>query len=79
MALNLPIVLRDRGMGKAMALPHVVFWTPLVLAIVIGLIFRGGDFGYRAYLALLLVTNTISLVFDYKDALDWWRGDRGVT
>jgi hypothetical protein len=50
-----------------------------VLAILNGLIFRVGDFGYRDYLALLLVTNTISLVFDYKDALDWWRGDRGVT
>ena len=78
MAFNLPIMMRDRGMGKAMALPHLVFWTPLVILIGVGLASDGGASGYRSYLAVLFVTNLVSLAFDYKDAWAWWRGDRGI-
>lgn len=68
MAIILPIMMRDRGMGKAMALPHLVFWTPLVILIGVGLASDGGASDYRSYLAILLVTNLVSLAFDYKDA-----------
>lgn len=78
MAFNLPIVVMDRGLGKAMALPHLVFWTPLVILIAVGLMSDGGTEWYRQYLYLLAATNLISLAFDYKDALDWLRGDRKV-
>ncbi len=77
MALNLPIMVFERGFSKAMALPHVLIWTPLI-----GLIMwvRGGDISpcFRSYLTVLLVVNLISLIFDYKDAVAWWKGDRKV-
>ena len=78
MAFNLPIMMRDRGMGKAMALPHLVLWTPLVILIALGFATDGGASGYRSYLAILLTTNLVSLGFDYKDAWAWWREDRGI-
>lgn len=78
MAFNLPIMMHDRGIGKAMALPHLLFWTPLVILIAVGLASDGGTSGYRSYLAVLIVTNLVSLAFDYKDAWAWWRGDRGI-
>ena len=70
--------MRNRGMGKAMSLPHLVFWTPLVILIGVALASDGGASGYRSYLAILLVTNLVSLAFDFKDAWAWWRGDRRI-
>ena len=78
MAVNVPIMMRDRGMSNAMALPHLVLWTPLVILIALGLATPEGDPAYRLYLTILLVTNVISLGFDFKDGLSWWRGDRDI-
>ena len=78
MAANLPIMIATRGMGKAMSLPHLVFWTPLVVMLGFGLVAGDGPTAYRNYLAILWVTNVVSLSFDYKDALEWWRGARDV-
>ncbi|WP_299350173.1 hypothetical protein [uncultured Shimia sp.] len=33
MALNLPILLVERGFSKAMAFPHILLWTPLVIGL----------------------------------------------
>lgn len=78
MAPNLPIMMVQRGLGKTMAIPHVLIWTPLVF-LVWGLLSNPDVVGaYRAYLWALLITNAISLAFDYKDTVDWFRGDRGV-
>lgn len=33
---------------------------------------------YHVFLTVLLVTDLISLAFDYNDARRWLRGDRGV-
>ena len=78
MAFNVPIVLRDRGFGNAMALPHLVLWTPLVVYLAYGVLQEGGSDGFRLFLGLLLVTDVISLAFDFKDGRDWWRGHRHV-
>lgn len=78
---NLPIMIRDRGMSKAMSLPHILFWTPLVLILLQVLVQRGLSApwdGEDLTLAALLVINMISLGFDYVDALKWWRGDRAI-
>ena len=74
MLLNLPVMLKDRGFSKLMAIPHLIPWTILVVWI---FFFRpevGGSFD--VYLTILLVVNTISLAFDYPDAVKWWRGER---
>ncbi len=78
MAPNLLIMLRERGFSRAMALPHVLIWTPLVI-VVAGLLIQADlPADYRAYLILLLVVDLISLGFDYIDAWRWWKGDRGA-
>jgi len=78
MALNGAIMLVERGFSRAMALPHVVIWTPLCLWLLSMLI--GGEVsgGYASYLWVLLMIDTISLVFDMRDARDWRRGAREV-
>ena len=77
MMLNMPVMLYDRGFSKLMAFPHLIPWTILVLWIAVAR--PVGSDGYGTYLWILLVTNIISLGFDYPDALKWWKGDRGIT
>jgi hypothetical protein len=78
MFLNGVIMLVERGFSKAMALPHVVIWTPLagLLAVMLS---RGSEAGaFATYLKILLIVDLISLGFDFKDARDWWGGAREV-
>lgn len=75
MALNIPIMIAARGMSGAMALPHLMCWTPMV--VIVGmLLMREGALSptYAQFLMLLLVVDVISLLFDAKDAADWLRG-----
>lgn len=80
MVLNLPVMLRDRGFSRAMAFPHLLCWTPLVIVILWQI--EGGLAGvsiaYAAFLGVLLVVDLISLGFDARDAVLWIRGDRAV-
>lgn len=79
MAVNLVIMLRERGFSKAMALPHLPFWTVLVVLLAMALTGPGAPGGvFGAFLWALLVTDAVSLAFDYRDAWLWWRGDRAV-
>lgn len=73
---NLPIMLRERGLSKAMSLPHLLPWTVLVLLIVF--VQPQGDPLYRSYLMALAAINTVSLGFDYVDAYKWWKGERDI-
>ena len=76
MLANLPIMLAERGFSKRMALPHLPFWTVLVIWLAVA---RPGATGaYAVYLWLLLAVDLISLGFDYPDAWKWWKGDRKV-
>ncbi|CAD0185796.1 hypothetical protein RUESEDTHA_02696 [Ruegeria sp. THAF57] len=74
MALNIPIMRAARGMTKAMALPHLVCWVPM-LAIVIMLLMDASALspGYVQFLMLLLVVDLISLGFDVNDSIVWLR------
>lgn len=74
MVLNMPVMLYDRGFSKLMAFPHLAPWTILVVWIVFTRPI--GSEAYDTYLWILLVTNIISLVFDYPDALKWLKGSR---
>ena len=74
MVLNLPVMIYDRGFSKLMAFPHLIPWTILVAWIVFAR--PVGSDAYGTYLWILLVTDVISLGFDYPDAVKWWKGDR---
>lgn len=72
MALNIPIMIVARGMSGAMALPHLLCWTPLV--VIVAVLLTTGDAlspAYTRFLVLLLIVDVISLLFDAKDARDW--------
>lgn len=76
MLLNLPVMLYDRGFSKLMSIPHLLPWTALVALI----LFQRpeGSSTYDVYLTALMVINSISLFFDYPDAIKWLKGDRAV-
>ena len=72
MALNLPIMMAERGMSRAMALPHLLFWTPMVLIIVYVLNTHTDLLPiYAQFLLVLLVIDLVSLGFDLRDAILW--------
>lgn len=73
-APNLPVMVIQRGFSRLMAFSHVVFWTPLVIWLIL---FRPqGAQSYQLYLLLLIAADLISLGFDYGDVVRWWRGER---
>lgn len=74
MALNVIILFIEQRFSRTMALPHLPFWTALVILIVILRPDSTTPFGI--YLMVLGVTNTVSLVLDYIDAYRWFKGDR---
>lgn len=76
---NLFIMMAERGLSKAMALPHLVIWTPLVLLLG-GLLQTdmGVSDGFRNLLIAVFVVDLVSLAFDFTDAWKWWRGDRAI-
>ena len=79
MLMNLAIMIHERGLSKAMALPHLFLWTPLVVYIVWLLrVYPGMEQSFHLYLWLLLMVDVISLVMDYADAWKWLRGARAV-
>ena len=73
---NIFIILYERGFSKLMSIPHLLPWTGLVLLIIFARL--EGSAGFEVYLWVLLVITSISLIFDYIDALKWWKGDRSV-
>lgn len=74
MLFNVPLLWLDRGFSRRMALPHLPFWSALVILLIFAR--PDGSPAYQNLLSALLVINAISLIFDYRDAWLWWR-DRG--
>ena len=65
--------------SRAMALPHVVIWTPLVILLTYLLTGETAfDGAYRSFLILLVAVDAVSLGFDYVDAVKWWKGERDI-
>jgi len=81
-ATNIPIMLRERGMSKLMAMPHLLVWGPLQLALVLRLIDHARSPPVtvieQRYAVILIVVNGASLIFDALDSWRWLRGDRAV-
>lgn len=75
---NLLIMAFDRGLSKAMALPHLAVWVPLVAFLIWIVQSPYAEGPYLTYLWLLLVVDGVSLAFDIPDAWKWLRGDRAI-
>jgi len=73
---NLAAMIVERGFSRLMALSDLLRWTVLVALLILFHPAVGGV--YAGYLWLLLATDTVSLWFDYPDALAWLRGERGI-
>ncbi len=68
---NAPVLFHQRGFTKALAIPHLIPWTVLVIWILFAKPSANGT--YDAYLTVLLIVNAISLLFDYPDSYTWLR------
>lgn len=81
-ATNLPIMYIERGLGRLMAIPHLLAWIPLQVALLLrlnghvgGAIPAGTELGF---IWMLLTINGISLAFDLVDSVRWFRGERDI-
>ena len=76
---NLAIAWAQNGFSAAMALPHLVFWTPLVLILGAYLSQTPANAGFEHFAyALVFVVNTISLLFDIRETTKWFGGQKSV-
>ncbi|WP_456389283.1 hypothetical protein [Profundibacter sp.] len=78
MTPNPVIMMFDRGVSKAMAIPHLVIWFPLVVFLIWIVQSPYIEGQYQAYLWLLLVVDGVSLAFDIPDTWKWAKGDRAI-
>jgi len=75
MAFNAIPIWFDRGFTTTMAIPHVIFWVPLVAVLIYYLLVSPTVLSdsYRYYLIALLVCDVFSLVFDIPDTFKWFK------
>lgn len=71
MVISTIITIAHRGFSKLVSGGHVITWTPLVLLLILA--FPDGTATYQTFLGVLLVVNSISLVFDINDLRLWFR------
>ncbi|MEO1500340.1 MAG: hypothetical protein AAFS08_07155 [Pseudomonadota bacterium] len=76
---NFGIAWVQNGFSGAMALPHLLFWTPQIAILGNYLIQTPANvsFAYIAY-AIVFVVNTISLLFDIRETTKWFAGQKSV-
>ena len=76
---NLVIAWVPNGFSAAMALPHLLFWSPqvLILGAYLTQTPANAGFAHIAY-ALVFVVNTISLLFDIRETTKWFGGQKSV-
>lgn len=77
---NLPIMYVEQGLGRLMAIPHLLIWGPLELLLALRLFgFVGAaapDSLEVGFIVVLLIVNGISLICDAIDTLRWCHGER---
>ena len=71
MILTVAIVIASGGFTKVAAAGHIAPWTPLVFMLMFAR--PEGTALYQIFLTVLLVTNVISLAFDFNDLRLWFR------
>ncbi|MFT6090996.1 hypothetical protein [Sulfitobacter sp.] len=64
------------GLTRLVGVGHIIGWVPLVALILFAR--PEGTSAYDIYLTILLVMNTISILFDINDFRLWLAGDRDV-
>lgn len=76
---NIPIGMA-LGLVKALAIPHLFAWIPLIAYLIIQV--RNGQVDLKSifgvWVIVLIVTNTISVIFDIRDTIEYIAGDRGI-
>lgn len=81
-ATNIPIMLLAGGMSKLMALPHLLAWGPLQLALLVRLAGSATSIPLSAaecaFATVIVIINGVSLAFDLVDTWRWLRGARAV-
>lgn len=76
---NMLLLYRYEGFSRAMALPHLVFWGPLQILLLMRVLQTPApDSGEVLFICLVLLVNGISLIFDLLDTWRWWQGERQV-
>ncbi len=76
--LNLGFVWINGGFSKVLCIPHVIFWTPLVMLLAYRLL--SVDMAAPEYwlsMAAFLVNGT-SLFFDFYDLKQWRDGNQQI-
>ena len=78
-APNVILAFLCRGVSRLMALPHIVFWSPLMF-ILAPFLAHNQELPpiFAAYLVVLFFVNLVSLAFEFCDTFMWFRGDRAV-
>ena len=79
MAPNIFIMNRERGLSKAMAIPHVIVW-PILLCVIAGILATqvGLSPAHLLFLQLLFAIDFVSLCFDVPETRAWLKGDRAI-
>lgn len=79
---NIPIMIIAGGMSKLMAMPHLLAWLPLQVALFLRLTGHVGGLPLsiteQTLAYLLLIVNGVSLIFDSIDSWRWICGDRAM-
>ena len=73
---NGPLMILYQGMNRALSLPHLIAWIPLVYLLVVRLGSGEVPPGEWFYAVLVITVNSISLIFDVLDSWRWLRGER---
>lgn len=76
---SIPLFL-ERGFSSTMAIPHVIFWIPLVVILTTYLTSSEAILSkeYRYFLICLLTINIVSLAFDIPDVFKWFRNRKRI-
>ncbi len=64
------------GFNRLLGLSHVLWWTPLLVYLVLRLKQTSSDSPFGKWLRILVATNALSLVLDYSDVVRFLLGDR---
>lgn len=68
MVPNLFILIWTRGLGPEMAIPHLIFWPPL-LALILWLQGTGVGAHFALYFWVLFAVDLVSVAFDLRDTV----------
>jgi len=75
-AVLMEILFAVNGFNRLLGLGHVVFWTPLVVYLARQRPRLEPGSAFRAWITVVLATNSLSLLVDYVDVIRWALGDR---